>query len=161
MEPRHVFTVSELNAAARTALEQEVGTIWVQGEVSDLTRAPSGHVYFTLKDESSQLSAVRFKSRKSLLSPVSIEPGTVVLAQGTLTVYEPRGRYQFIVSILQPLGTGALQRAFELMKRKLQEEGLFDPEAKSELPTIPRAIGIITSPQGAALRDIQSVLERR
>jgi len=161
MEPRHVFTVSEVNTAARTVLEQEVGIIWVQGEVSELTRAPSGHLYFTLKDENSQLSAVRFKSRTSLLAPVTIEPGTVVLAQGTLTVYEPRGRYQFIVSILQPLGAGALQRAFELMKRKLQEEGFFDPEAKSDLPEIPRSLGVITSPRGAALRDIQSVLERR
>ncbi len=161
MEPRHVFTVSELNTAARTALEQGVGTIWVQGEVSDLTRAPSGHLYFTLKDENSQLSAVRFKSRTSLLAPVTIEPGTVVLAQGTLTVYEPRGRYQFVVSILQPIGAGAIQRAFEQLKRKLHEEGLFDSEAKSALPEIPQAIGVITSPKGAALQDIQSVLERR
>lgn len=161
MEPRHVFTVSELNTEARTALEHGIGTIWVQGEVSDLTRAPSGHLYFTLKDENSQLSAVRFKSRTSLLAPVTIEPGTVVLAQGKLTVYEPRGRYQFIVSILQPIGAGAIQRAFEHLKRKLQEEGLFSSETKSELPEIPQAIGVITSPKGAALRDIQSVLERR
>lgn len=161
MEPRHVFTVSELNTAARTALEQEIGTIWVQGEVSDLTRAPSGHLYFTLKDDNSELSAVRFKSRTSLLAPVTIEPGIVVLAQGTLTVYEPRGRYQFIVSILQPVGAGAIQRAFELLKKRLQEEGLFSPEAKSDLPAIPQSIGVITSPKGAALRDIQSVLERR
>ncbi|MFC2095380.1 exodeoxyribonuclease VII large subunit, partial [Candidatus Bipolaricaulota bacterium] len=161
MEPRHVFTVSELNTAARTTLEQEIGAIWVQGEVSGLTRAPSGHLYFTLKDENSELSAVRFKSRKSLLAPSTIESGTVVLAQGTLTVYEPRGRYQFVVSILQPLGAGAIQRAFELLKRKLQDEGLFDPAAKRELPFIPRAVGVITSPQAAALRDIQSVLERR
>ncbi|MCK5827965.1 exodeoxyribonuclease VII large subunit [Candidatus Bipolaricaulota bacterium] len=161
MESRHVFTVSELNTTARTALEQGVGPVWVQGEVSDLTRAPSGHIYFTLKDEGSQLSAVRFKSRTSLLAPVTIEPGTVVLAQGTLTVYEPRGRYQFIVSILQPIGAGAIQRAFERLKRKLQEEGLFSPEAKSELPTIPNAIGVITSSKGAALRDVHSVLKRR
>jgi len=161
MEPRHVFTVSELNTAARTALEQGIGPIWVQGEVSDLTRAPSGHLYFTLKDENSQLSAVRFKSRTSLLAPVTIEPGTVVLAQGTLTIYEPRGRYQFIVSILQPIGAGAIQRAFEQLKRKLHKEGLFDSETKSPLPEIPRSIGVITSPKGAALRDIQSVLERR
>ncbi len=147
--------------AARTALEQGVGTIWVQGEVSDLTQAPSGHLYFTLKDENSQLSAVRFKSRTSLLAPVTIEPGTVVLAQGTLTVYEPRGRYQFIVSILQPIGEGAIQRAFERLKRKLQEEGLFSSETKSALPEIPRTIGVITSPKGAALRDIQSMLKRR
>ena len=161
MEQRHVFTVSELNTAARTALEQEFGQIWVQGEISDLTRAPSGHLYFTLKDESSELSAVRFKSRASLLVPANIEPGMVVLACGSLTVYEPRGRYQFIVSILQPIGAGAIQRAFERLKRKLQEEGLFSSEAKLELPQIPRAIGVITSPKGAALRDVQSVLDRR
>ena len=161
MESRHVFTVSELNTTARTALEQGIGKVWVQGEVSDLTRAPSGHLYFTLKDENSQLSAVRFKSRTSLLAPVTIEPGTVVLAQGTLTVYEPRGRYQFIVSILQPVGAGAIQRAFELLKRKLQEEGLFSSETKSELPLIPKAIGVITSSKGAALRDVHSVLKRR
>jgi len=161
MESRHVFTVSELNTTARTALEQGIGKVWVQGEVSDLTRAPSGHLYFTLKDENSQLSAVRFKSRTSLLAPVTIEPGTVVLAQGTLTVYEPRGRYQFIVSILQPVGAGAIQRAFELLKRKLQEEGLFSSETKSELPSIPNAIGVITSSKGAALRDVHSVLKRR
>ena len=161
MEPRHVFTVSELNAAARGVLEQEFGTIWVQGEVSGLTRAPSGHLYFTLKDEDSELSAVRFRSRTSLLAPVNIEPGTEVLASGSLTVYEPRGRYQFIVSILQPIGAGAIQRSFELMKRKLQDEGLFDPEAKSALPAVPSSIGVISSPKGAALRDVHSVLERR
>lgn len=161
MKPQHIFTVSELNRAARTTLEQELGTIWVQGEVSQLTRAPSGHIYFTIKDANSELSAVRFKSRMSLLAPVSIEPGTVVLAQGTLTVYEPRGRYQLVVSVLQPLGEGAIQRAFELMKRKLHQEGLFDPAMKSEIPLFPETIGIITSPQGAAVRDIHSVLERR
>ena len=161
MEPRHVFTVSELNTTARAALEEGVGKVWVQGEVSDLTRAPSGHLYFTLKDETSQLSSVRFKSRTSLLAPVTIEPGTVVLAHGTLTVYEPRGRYQFIVSIMQPLGTGSLQRAFEQLKKKLKEEGLFSSESKSELPSIPRSIGLITSSKGAALRDVHSVLQRR
>jgi len=161
MEPRHVFTVSELNSAARTTLEQGIGAVWVQGEVSELTRAPSGHLYFTLKDENSQLSSVRFKSRTSFLAPVDIEPGTIVLAQGTLTIYEPRGRYQFIVSIMQPLGAGALQRAFEQLKKKLRTEGLFADEAKKVLPQVPQSIGIITSPRGAALRDIQSVLERR
>jgi len=161
MQPHHVFTVSELNASARTSLEQQFGTIWVRGEVSGLTRAPSGHLYFTLKDEDSEISAVRFRSRTSRLAPVTIEPGTLVLAQGTLTVYEPRGRYQFVVSILQPLGEGALQRAFEALKRKLSEEGLFRPEAKSELPLMPQSIGLITSPQGAAVRDVHSVLERR
>lgn len=161
MEHRHVFTVSELNSTARIALEQEVGKVWVQGEVADLSQAPSGHLYFTLKDENSQISAVRFKSRTSLLAPISIESGTVVLAQGTLTVYEPRGRYQFIVSILQPIGAGAIQLAFERLKRKLHDEGLFSPETKVPLPEMPSAIGIITSSKGAALRDVYSVLERR
>jgi exodeoxyribonuclease VII large subunit len=161
MEPQHVFTISELNAAVRTSLERQFSTVWVKGEVSGLTRAPSGHLYFTLKDETSEVSAVRFRSRTSRFAPVMIEPGMLVLAQGTLTVYEPRGRYQFVVSILQPLGEGALQRAFENLKRKLFEEGLFAPEAKSPLPIIPRTIGLITSPQGAALRDVHSVLERR
>lgn len=156
-----MFSISELNAAARTSLEQQFGTIWVKGEVSGLTRAPSGHLYFTLKDETSELSAVRFRSRTSRLAPTTLEPGMLVLAQGNLTVYEPRGRYQFIVSILQPLGEGALQRAFEKLKRKLLEEGLFVPEVKSKLPPIPRSIGLITSPRGAALRDVHSVLERR
>ncbi len=135
--------------------------VWVRGEVSELTRAPSGHLYFTLKDESAELSAVRFRSRTSRLAPVTVEPGTVVLAQGTLTVYEPRGRYQFVVSILQPIGAGEIQRAFEQLKRKLQDEGLFDPTLKQPLPAVPATIGVITSPQGAALRDVRSVLERR
>ena len=161
MQPQHVFTVSELNAEARTSLEQTFSAIWVRGEVSGLTRAPSGHLYFTLKDEDSEISAVRFRSRTSRFAPVAIDPGTLVLAQGTLTVYEPRGRYQFVVSILQPLGEGALQRAFEALKRKLSTEGLFDPDAKSALPVMPRAIGLITSPSGAAMRDVRSVLERR
>jgi len=161
MQPQHVFTVSELNAEARTSLEQTFGAIWVRGEVSGLTRAPSGHLYFTLKDEDSEISAVRFRSRTSRLAPAAIESGTLVLAQGTLTVYEPRGRYQFVVSILQPLGEGTLQRAFEALKRKLSMEGLFDPETKSALPVMPRAIGLITSSSGAAMRDVRAVLERR
>jgi exodeoxyribonuclease VII large subunit len=161
MPPERVFTVSELNTTARVLLEQQLGSVWVQGEVSGLTRAPSGHLYFTLKDDRSELSAVRFKSRVSLLSPTTIEPGTVVLAQGTLTVYEPRGRYQLVVSTLQPVGEGSLQRAFEALKRKLSEEGLFAPEVKRPLPRLPRTIGVITSSQGAALRDVLSVLARR
>jgi exodeoxyribonuclease VII large subunit len=161
MESRHVFSVSELNASARSALEGQFGAIWVQGEVSGLTRAPSGHLYFTLKDQDSEVSAVRFKSRSSLLSPTTIESGMVVLAQGTLTVYEPRGRYQFVVSILQPLGEGALQRAFAALKQRLSEEGLFAPELKLALPLMPRTVGLITSAQGAALRDIHAVLSRR
>lgn len=156
----HIFTVSELNTAARGALEQ-MGALWVQGEVTNLTRAPSGHLYFTLKDDQSEISAVRFRSRNALLSSPFMENGTLVMAQGSLTVYEPRGRYQLVVTALQPLGEGALQRAFEALKRKLSEEGLFDPASKAPLPWMPTCIGVITSSQGAALRDIQSVLARR
>jgi exodeoxyribonuclease VII large subunit len=161
MEPQHVFSVSELNTAARTALEQTFGSVWVRGEISEMTRAPSGHLYFTLKDEGSELGAVRFKSRSSLLSQPPVEVGMSVLALGSLTVYEPRGRYQFVVSLLQPIGAGALQRAFEQLKRKLQDEGLFSTETKVPLPEVPCTIGVITSPKGAALRDIHSVLQRR
>jgi exodeoxyribonuclease VII large subunit len=161
MEPQHVFSVSELNSAARTALEQTFGSVWVRGEISEMTHAPSGHLYFTLKDEGSELSAVRFKSRSSLLAQPPVDAGMSVLALGSLTVYEPRGRYQFVVSLLQPIGAGALQRAFEQLKRKLQDEGLFSAETKVALPEVPRTIGVITSPQGAALRDIHSVLQRR
>ncbi len=161
MESRRVYSVSELNSEARTALEQAFTGIWVKGEITQLTRAASGHLYFTLKDEDSELSAVRFKSRSALLAPIALEQGDDVLAFGHLTVYEPRGRYQFIATLLQPVGAGALQRAFENLKVKLQDEGLFDPDAKKPLPRVPRSIGVITSPQGAALRDIVSVLSRR
>ena len=142
-------------------LENEFGVFWIQGEVSELTRAASGHIYFTLKDENAEISGVRFKSRTSFLSAPELEIGSVVLAQGKLSIYEPRGRYQFIASILQPVGAGALQRAFEQLKHRLQEEGLFDPSRKRPLPPMPQCIGIITSPRGAAIRDIVSVLERR
>jgi len=161
MESRHVYTVSEINREARALLENEFGTFWIQGEVSEITRAASGHVYFTLKDESAEISGVKFKSRTSFLSPPDVEIGSEVLAQGRLSIYEPRGRYQFIATLLQPVGAGALQRAFEKLKQQLQEEGLFDPVHKRPLPTAPEAIGIVTSPRGAAIRDVVSVLERR
>lgn len=161
MESRHVYTVSEINREARALLENEFGTFWIQGEVSEITRAASGHVYFTLKDESAEISGVKFKSRTSFLSPPDVEIGSEVLAQGRLSIYEPRGRYQFIATLLQPVGAGALQRAFEKLKQQLQEEGLFDPVHKRPLPTAPETIGIVTSPRGAAIRDVVSVLERR
>jgi exodeoxyribonuclease VII large subunit len=161
MSEEHVYTVSELNRSARGALETEFADVWLKGEVSEIKRAASGHLYFTLKDEDSEISAVRFRSRTSALIPVDIERGTNVLALGRLTVYEPRGRYQFIASVLQPLGAGALQAAIERLKARLNEEGLFDVAHKRPLPPYPVRIGVITSTSGAALRDIRSVLSRR
>lgn len=157
----HVYTVSELNRSARGTLEETFSEIWVKGEISELKRAASGHLYFTLKDADSELSAVRFRTRASVLSAVPVEQGMTVLAFGTLTVYEPRGRYQFVASILQPIGAGALQAAIDRLKARLFEEGLFDPSRKAPLPSYPIRIGVVTSPNGAAFRDIRSVLERR
>ena len=161
MNEERVYTVSELNRSAREVLETDFAEIWLKGEVSEMKRAASGHLYFTLKDESSEVNAVRFRSRTSALAPVLIQPGTMILALGKLTVYEPRGRYQFVASLLQPLGEGVLQAAIERLKAQLKAEGLFDPAHKKPLPPFPGGIGVITSPSGAALRDIRSVLERR
>jgi len=158
---QQLFTVSELNRSARELLESRFGEIWVKGEISELKRAPSGHVYFTLKDEGGELSAVRFRSRSALVADAGVETGTVVLALGKLTIYEPRGRYQFVASLLQPVAAGALQLAFEQLKRKLADEGLFAEEHKKPPAAIPRRVGIVTSPGGAALRDIVSILARR
>jgi len=159
MAEEHVYTVTELNQAARDLLESGFGGVWVKGELSEVTYAPSGHLYATLKDENAELSAVRFRSRSPILR--NLEIGTVVLAFGKLTVYEPRGRYQFVATLLQPVGAGALQAAFEILKRKLSEEGLFDASLKRSLPAYPSLIGVVTSPSGAALHDIVSVLRRR
>jgi exodeoxyribonuclease VII large subunit len=161
MLEERVYSVSELNRVARGLLEEGLGPVWVRGEVSNLVRAPSGHLYFTLKDEGSELAAVRFKGRVDLLPTMAIEDGISVLAYGRLTIYEPRGRYQFVVSLLQPAGLGAAQIAFEELKKRLAKEGLFDAKRKRALPPFPTRIGLVTSPVGAAIRDILSVLKRR
>jgi len=161
MPSEHVFTVGEINRSARDLLETHFGELWIKGEISELKRAPSGHLYFTLKDETGELSAVRFRSRSALFDDRSVEAGTLVLAFGRLTIYEPRGRYQFIASLIHPVSAGGLRVAFEQLKEKLQAEGLFSPDHKQPIPRFPRKIGVITSPTGAALRDIASVLERR
>jgi exodeoxyribonuclease VII large subunit len=161
MIAEHVYTISELNKKARGILEQGIGAIWLKGEVSNLTRAPSGHLYFTLKDAKAEIAAARFKGRSSLFSAQRIENGMEILAYGRVSLYEPRGRYQFIVSLIQPAGLGMLQVAFEQLKAKLQKEGLFDAAHKRPLPDFPERIGVVTSPTGAAIRDIVSVLERR
>ena len=144
-------------------LEDSLGAVWLRGEVSNLKRAASGHTYFTLKDDKAEISAVRFKSASPFLpAPTQpLEEGMEVLAYGRATLYEPRGRYQFIVSLVQPAGLGALQVAFEQLKRKLQEEGLFSEGHKQPLPLYPLRVGVVTSPTGAAIRDIISVTGRR
>lgn len=160
MSKQRIYTVSRLNKEARRILESEIGSLWLKGEISNLALAPSGHAYFTIKDAISEIAAVRFKGG-SKLSPVRLDNGKQILAYGRLTIYEPRGRYQFIVALIQPAGLGALQLAFQQLKEKLNKEGLFDKGHKKPLPHYPQRIGIVTSPSGAAIRDILSVFSRR
>jgi exodeoxyribonuclease VII large subunit len=159
MNEQRVFSVSELNRAARGLLETELGDVWMKGEVVEATRAPSGHLYFTLKDSEAEIDVVRFRGRAPVLA--TLEPGMVVLVFGHATVYEPRGRYQFVASLVQPVGAGLLHAAFERLKEKLRQEGLFDVSHKRPLPVFPRLIGVVTSPVGAAMHDIAAVLSRR
>jgi exodeoxyribonuclease VII large subunit len=157
---RRIFRVSELSAAVQRLFETEFRNIWVAGEISGCKLAPSGHHYFSLKDEQSQLKCVLFKgtARFARFKP---QDGLAVLARGSLEVYEARGEYQFIVEFLQPQGAGALQLAFEQLKKKLAAEGLFDASRKRPLPVLPCRIGMVTSPSGAVIRDMLQVLERR
>jgi exodeoxyribonuclease VII large subunit len=157
---RQVFAVSELNAALQRVLESDFQGIWVAGEISGCRVAASGHYYFALKDERSQLKAVLFKGSARFVR-FKPQDGLAVLARGNLEVYEARGEYQLIVEALEPQGAGALQLAFEQLKKKLSVEGLFDPARKRALPVFPRRIGLVTSPAGAVIRDILQVLERR
>lgn len=157
---RKPLSVSEVNARVRNALEASFGELWVEGEISNYTRAASGHRYFTLKDERSQVRAVMFRGRGDAMR-FEPENGMLVVVRAVLTVYEPRGEYQLNVLLLEPAGVGALQIAFEQLKKKLEAEGLFDPARKRPLPMLPRRLGIVTSPSGAAIRDILTVLRRR
>jgi exodeoxyribonuclease VII large subunit len=155
-----VFTVGELTRQIRGALETKFRAVWVQGEVSNYKLHPSGHQYFTLKDQRAQIACVIW--RDTMLPPRQpLVDGTQVQVYGSVTVFEARGQYQLNVQILQPRGVGLLQAQFEALKRKLQAEGLFAPERKRPLSKFPRRVGIITSPTGAAIRDILNVLRRR
>lgn len=154
------LTVSELTGGIKSLLEETLGRVLVQGEVSNLARPGSGHLYFNLKDDRAQLACVIFRSTAQRIRFL-LENGLEVLLHGRITVYEPRGNYQLIVDRAEPLGSGALQLAFEQMKARLAAEGLFDDDRKQPLPFLPRGIGIVTSPTGAAIRDILNVLERR
>lgn len=154
-----VFSVSELNARIRSLLEGSFPYVWVKGEISNFRIPASGHHYFTLKDEQSQIRAVFFRAQNRRLRFVP-ESGLQVICQGRISVYEPRGEYQLIVEVMEPEGLGALQLAFEQLKKKLETEGLFDPARKRPLPLCPRNIAIVTSPTGAAIRDMLKMLQR-
>ena len=156
----HILTVTQLTSRIKGLLEGTFPDIWVEGEISNLTVPQSGHAYFTLKDEQSQVKAVLFRSSQRHLK-FTLQHGMQVICRGRVSVYEPRGEYQIIVDYVEPRGIGALQKAYEELKAKLDREGLFALERKRPLPFLPRRIGIITSPTGAAIRDILHVIERR
>jgi len=157
---REIYTVSELTRAVKFVLEENFHDIWVEGEISNFKVSNSGHAYFTLKDEESQLRVVLFRLNKRLLK---FEPddGLHVIVRGRISVYEARGEYQLIADYMEPKGIGALQLAFEQLKEKLFKEGLFDEAHKKPIPDFPNKIAIVTSPTGAAIRDILRIIGRR
>src|SRR2546426_5790186 len=157
---RRVLTVSELTTQVKRLLEREIGLVWVTGEVTNLRLQSSGHVYFTLKDANAQLNSVLFRG-ESVETRDLLQDGQKLVVQGDLTVYEPRGQYQLVVRQVELQGVGALQLAFEKLKEKLQAEGLFATERKRPLPEYPQCIGIVTSPTGAAIRDVLHGVQRR
>ncbi len=157
---KNILTVSELNLQIKRLLESEIYEVWLRGEVSDYKCYSSGHAYFNLKDENAVINAVLFKGHRMKIK-CEIENGLSVLAHGRVSVYEKQGRYQIIVDMLEPEGIGALQLAFEQLKKKLMEEGLFSEEHKKPIPRFPSKIGVVTSPTGAAIRDVLNTTERR
>ncbi len=157
---RRIFSVRDLVSAIRTQVEREYVDIWVEGEISNYRPAESGHLYFTLKDDASQLRVVMWRTQARLLR-FKPENGLQVIARGRVTVYDQRGELQLSADYLEPKGAGALQIAFEQLKSKLAAEGLFDRDRKKPIPRLPKRIGIVTSPRGAALQDMLNVLRRR
>src|SRR6266404_8733169 len=157
---RKVLSVSELTWQIRRLLEDQVGQVWVTGEITNMRAQSSGHIYFSLKDASAQLSCVLFRGETGLDRSL-LQDGRKVTLQGEMTVYEPRGQYQLRVVAVELEGVGALQAAFEKLKQKLKAEGLFAQERKRPLQRYPQRIGLVTSPTGAALRDVFHVVERR
>jgi len=156
----YILSISELTKNIKSILEGNFPDVWVKGEVSNLRIPSSGHMYFTLKDENSQIRAVMFRSRFAFLQ-CKLEDGMKVVVHGAVTVYEKRGEYQILVKELQPAGIGSLYVALEQLKQRLKKEGLFDPGHKKPIPMIPQRVGIITSPTGAAIRDILNIITRR
>lgn len=157
---RHIFSVAELNREARLAVESSLGVVWVEGEISNLARPASGHMYWSLKDEHAQLRCAMFRQRNRNLG---FEPqnGQQILARGRISIYEARGEFQLVIDHAEPAGEGLLRQRFEALKQKLAAEGLFDEDRKQALPALPARIGVVTSPSGAAVRDVLTVLARR
>lgn len=157
---RQTLTPFQLNALARDLLEGSFPMVWVEGEIGNLSRPASGHLYFTLKDDRAQVRCALFRN-KAMYLRFAPRDGSKVQVRGRLTLYEARGDYQLVLDHMEEAGEGALRQALEALKRKLQAEGLFDSERKRTLPALPRRLGVITSPSGAAVRDVLSVLQRR
>ncbi|MBA7682440.1 Exodeoxyribonuclease 7 large subunit [subsurface metagenome] len=160
MANEHIYTVREITRRIRGKLESEFPDVWVEGEVSNLKKTLSGHLYFCLKDEESQLNAAVFGYLERNFK-FTLEEGLQIVAHGRINVYERQGKYQLIIDKMEPAGKGALQLAFEQLKEKLEKEGLFDPSHKKSIPLLPEKIGVVTSPSGAAIRDILNVIGRR
>lgn len=159
-DTRRIWKVGDLVAEARTHLERRFADLWVEGEISNLRVAPSGHIYFTLKDGDAQLPAVLFRRQASLLR-FRPQDGLQALVRGKITIYEQRGQMQLLGETMEPLGAGSLQLAFEQLKAKLKARGLFEAERKKPLPRYPKCVGIVTSPSGAVIRDFVNVAHRR
>jgi exodeoxyribonuclease VII large subunit len=159
-ETRDIYTPSRLNREARTLLERGLPALWLEGEISNLSRPSSGHWYFSLKDEAAQLRCAMFRQR-NMLARFTPRDGSHVVVRGRVSLYEQRGDYQFIADYMEEAGEGALRQRFELLKVKLAAQGLFAAEHKRPLPRLPRRIGVVTSPTGAAIRDVLHILKRR
>ena len=155
-----IYTVSELTHEIREVLERHLGQVWLTGEISNFRRPASGHCYFTLKDEHAQINVVMWRTIAAALK-FEMKDGMAVIVQGELTVYEPRGQYQIVLRRAEPVGVGALQLAFQQLKERLARDGLFDPSRQKPLPRFPETIAIVTSPTGAAIRDMLNVIHRR
>ena len=160
LENREILSVSDLNRQARSLLEAKFARVFVAGELSNMSRPSSGHWYFTLKDDKAQIRCAMFRNRNRFTN-FKPEDGSQVIIHGKVSIYEGRGDFQLIVEQMEVAGDGALRRAFDELKQKLYQEGLFDDAHKSEIPSLPEHIGVITSPTGAAIRDVLSVMKRR
>ncbi len=160
IDQEHIYSVSELNKEVYQLLSSTFGVVWIEGEISNFLRSSAGHVYFSLKDEISQIRCAMFRQQNQLVS-FPIEDGKQILARARVGLYQPRGEYQLIVDYIEEAGEGLLRQRFERLKSKLQQEGLFDSTNKLPLPEFPQTLGVITSPSGAAIQDIFNIMRRR
>ncbi len=160
LQTPRIYSVTELTSELKVLIEDTFTGVWVEGEISNFKHHTSGHMYFTLKDDRGQLRAVMFRGSNRGLQ-FRPEDGLAVVVFGNVTIYEPRGEYQIYAEYMEPKGRGALQLAFEQLKTRLETEGLFDPARKRPIPLLPERIGIVTSPTGAAIRDMLQIIHRR